>query len=125
MPTVVRILVIDDDANLRQTLAMVLEHAGYVVTPSASAQYGLHCLEKQAFDLIFLDISVPQTNGSALLPRLRERWPRIPVMILTGNAVPDPSSELWQPGVSGYLSKPVDPEQILAQVSKLTAQANA
>ncbi len=121
MPTVARILIIDDDANLRQTLALVLQHAGYAVTTSCSAQEGLNCLEAHPFDLIFLDIAVPQMNGTALLPELRGRYPHIPVMILTSNLAPEPSTTLWQAGVSGYLSKPVDPEQILAQVSKLTS----
>ncbi len=121
MPTVARILVIDDDANLRQTLALVLQHAGYAVTTSCSAQEGLKSLEAQPFDLIFLDIAMPQMNGTVLLPKLRACYPRIPVMVLTGNLAPEPSSTLWQAGVSGYLSKPVDPEQILAQVSKLTS----
>jgi CheY-like chemotaxis protein len=116
----VRILVIDDDANLRQTLALILEHAGYKVTSSASAQEGLYCLKKQLFDLIFLDIVMPGVDGLTLLPQLNQQYPQIPVMILTGNVTPDPDVEPWPAGVSGFLSKPVDPEHILAQVSKLT-----
>lgn len=115
----VRILVVDDDANLRQTLAMVLEHAGYHVTSFASAQDGLCCLEKQAFDLIFLDLAASELDKHSLLPRLQQYYPHIPVMILTGQALPD--TELGSTGVSGYLSKPVDPEHILAHVSRLTA----
>ena len=93
MAAPVRVLVIDDDVNLRQTLALVLEHAGYVVTASPNAREGLCCLEKQAFDLVFLDIAMPETDGLALLPQLRQRYPHIPVMILTGNALPDPTNE--------------------------------
>ncbi len=121
MATPARILVIDDDVNLRQTLVMVLEHAGYVVTPSASADEGLCCLEKQGFDLIFLDLAVPEFDGLALLPELRQHYPCIPVMILAGNILPDHLNGQLPAGVSGLLSKPVDPEYILAQVSRLTA----
>jgi CheY-like chemotaxis protein len=115
-----RILVIDDDANLRQTLVLVLEHAGYSVTPSGCAREGLYCLQREAFDLIFLDIAMPEIDGLAFLPQLRDHYPHIPVMVLTGNTLPDPAVELLPAGVSGYLSKPVDPEHILAQVSRLT-----
>jgi DNA-binding NtrC family response regulator len=115
-----RILVIDDDANLRQTLALILEHAGYKVTSSASAQEGLCCLKKQAFDLIFLDMVMPEANGLTLLPELNQHYPNIPIMVLTGNVLPDPAVEHWPTGVRGFLSKPVDPERILAQVSQLT-----
>jgi CheY-like chemotaxis protein len=120
-----RILVIDDDANLRQTLALILEHAGYSVTASASAHEGLGCLEKQAFDLIFLDVVMPEMDGLALLPLLQLHHPHIPIMILTGNALPDPTGEQWPLGVRGFLSKPVDPEYILAQVSQLTIDKDA
>ncbi len=115
-----RILVIDDDVNLRQTLVMVLEHAGYVVTPSANANEGLGCLEKQAFDLIFLDLAAPEIDGLTLLPELHQHYPCIPVMILAGNVPPNHSGGRLPEGVSGFLSKPVDPEHILAQVSRLT-----
>ncbi len=120
MATPARILVIDDDANLRLTLVMVLEHAGYVVTPSADAHEGLCCLEKQGFDLIFLDLAAPEIDGLALLPELHQRYPCIPVMVLTGNALPDSSSKQLPIGAIGFLSTPTDPEHILAQVSRLT-----
>jgi two-component system, NtrC family, response regulator GlrR len=121
----VRILGVDDDANLRQTLALILEHAGYVVTSSASAREGLCCLEKQPFDLVFLDLAMPELDGLTFLPQLHQQYPHIPVMILTGNALPEPTMELEAAGISGYLSKPVDPEQILAQVLRLTVDKNA
>jgi len=120
MAAPIRILVIDDDCNLRQTLVMVLEHAGYEVTPSANALEGLCCLERQGFDLIFLDIATPEIDGLVFLPELHQRYPCIPIMILTGYVLPDPASGQLPAGVSGFLSKPVDPEHILAQVSRLT-----
>ncbi len=120
MATPARILVIDDDVNLRQTLVLVLEHAGYVVTPSANANEGLGCLKKQGFDLIFLDLAAPEIDGLTLLPELRQHYPCIPVMILAGNIPPSPRSGQLPNGVSCFLSKPVDPEQILAQISRLT-----
>jgi two-component system response regulator GlrR len=120
MATPAKILIIDDDANLRRTLVMVLEHAGYLVTPSASAAEALCCLDQRGYDLILLDVGVPETNGLDWLPELHQRHPSIPVMLLTGNTLPDPTSAHLPAGVSGYLSKPVDPEHILAQVSRLT-----
>ncbi len=125
MTTPTRILVIDNDVNLRQTLVMVLEHAGYVVTPSANADEGLCCLERQGFDLIFLDLAAPEIDGLALLPELRQRYPYIPVMMLTETAPPAPPGGHLPAGVSGLLAKPVDPESILAQVSRLTNGATA
>ena len=120
MATPARILVIDDDLNLRQTLVMVLEHAGYEVTPSANAFEALCCLERQGFDLIFLDIATPEIDGLAFLPELHQRYPCIPIMILMGTVLPDPATGRLPVGVSGFLSKPADPGHILAQVSRLT-----
>ena len=124
MSVPVRILVVDDDDNLRQTLSMLLEHAGYLVTASSSAQESLCCLENETFDLVFLDMAVPDLDQFHLLPRMRQRYPHVPVMLLTGHSLADGGLDPAHCGISGYLSKPVDPENILAHVSHLTSRTH-
>jgi len=115
----VSILVIDDDANLRQTLAMLLEHASYRVVTAARAAEGLAYLAQDVFDLVFLDIQMPEMNGLELLAQIRARYPRLPALILTAYPSPDASREAWAKSANGYLLKPIDPEKILAQVRAL------
>jgi DNA-binding response OmpR family regulator len=113
------ILVISDDTNLRHTLALILDHAGYAVTTAADFQEGVHDLEQMNFDLIFLDTVVPDLDGRLLLHRLRQLLPHIPIIMLTTHASPEPAIELWMKGASGFLTKPIDPQCILAQIHAL------
>jgi DNA-binding NtrC family response regulator len=113
------ILIIDDDENLRRTLGLILEHAGYAVTTAANADEGLRAIREQSCDLILLDLVMPDVDGRVLLPVLRQVRPRMPVLVLTGQTLPDLEAELWKKGARGFLPKPVDPECILTQIYTL------
>jgi len=63
------VLVVDDDQNLRRSLALVLERSGYQVTTATNAQDAMRALHAGPIDLVFLDIKLPDQNGIALLPK--------------------------------------------------------
>ena len=108
-----RILVIDDDLSLRQTLARILHRAGFEVITAADAAEGLALLSQQTLDLIYMDIRMPDMDGLEALKVVRDRLPELPVILFT--AQPDLSSALdaLRNGATDYLLKPLKPETIL------------
>jgi DNA-binding response OmpR family regulator len=119
MKTSHSILIIDDEPNLRRSLGLILQRAGYTVTTAADAGEALHVLQAGAYDLTFLDIKLPDQNGIQLLPQLRELYPDMPVFILTAHATLDTAIGAVRLGARDYLLKPIDPETILDRLEYL------
>jgi DNA-binding response OmpR family regulator len=113
------ILIVDDEPKLARSLALILQRAGYRVTTAATAREGLQFLQAGPFDLVFLDIKLPDQSGIQLLPQIRRLYPDMPVVILTAHASLDTAIEAVRAGASDYLLKPIDPEAILARVNKI------
>ncbi len=110
------ILIIDDEPNLRRSLGLILQRAGYAITTAADAAEALHLLHAGAYDLTFLDIKLPDQNGIQLLPQIKEIYPDMPILILTAHATLDTAIGAVRSGARDYLLKPVDPESILSRV---------
>src|SRR4030043_687191 len=98
MSTSHTILVIDDEPNLRRSLGLILQRAGYNITTAANASEALHLLQSGAYDLTFLDIKLPDQNGIVLLPQIKELYPDMPVLILTAHATLDTAIEAVRAG---------------------------
>jgi DNA-binding NtrC family response regulator len=113
------ILIVDDEANLRSTLTLILKRAGYATRSAASGQEALECLLRARFDLLFLDLKMPGMDGMELLPQIRRLDPDLPVLILTANASLDIAVETLRIGAYGYLLKPVEPDQIISRVNEI------
>jgi two-component system response regulator HydG len=107
------ILIIDDEASLRQTLTRILQRAGLQVTSAASGQEGLDYLTKLPFDLVYLDIRMPDMDGMEVLKIMHAAFPELPVVLFT--AQPDLSSalEALRRGATDYLLKPLQPNDIV------------
>jgi len=116
------ILIIDDEANLRRSLSIILQRGGYLVTCAANAQEGFQLLQAGSFDLMFLDIKLPDRSGIALLPDIRQLYPDMPVLILTAHATLETAIEAVRQGARDYLLKPIDPDHILVRTQEILAE---
>jgi DNA-binding response OmpR family regulator len=116
------ILVVDDEPNLRATLARILQDEGYAVTTAANAQEALQYLQAGAYDLAFFDIQMPEVSGLDLLSNVRVLYPEMPVLILTAHASLDSAIEALRNSADDYLFKPIDPPQILNRVRQLLSE---
>ena len=116
------ILIIDDEPNLRRSLHLILQRNGYVVTGAGTAQEGLQLLGAGAYDLVFLDIKLPDRSGMSILPEIRQMYPDMPVLILTAHATLDTAIEAVRQGARDYLLKPIDPERILARTREVLVE---
>ncbi len=107
-----RVLVVDDEKNIRVTLAAYLEGMGCRVLAVATAGAALSALESQTFDLAFLDLRLKEMSGLELLPKFLSISPRLPVVIITAYATIETAVEAIKRGARDYLPKPLNPAQI-------------
>jgi CheY-like chemotaxis protein len=122
-----RILVIDDDADIRPLLRVTLTKAGHEPTLAARGQEGLQLAETGRFDLIVLDLMMPDVDGYEVTRRLRaqEATRAVPILILTARAQPADYEGAIEAGADEYMPKPFDPEHFVHRVSEMLTTAGA
>ncbi|GED22403.1 two-component system response regulator GlrR [Halomonas halmophila] len=119
------ILLVDDDVSLLKLLGMRLESRGYRVTTAESGPSALKQLEAERPDLVLSDMRMDEMDGMALFQEIQRRLPGLPVIILTAHgSIPDAVSATRQ-GVFGFLTKPVDREELFATIEDALAQTAA
>lgn len=119
MPSANTILIIDDEPMLCRSLALILQQAGYAAKSAQTAREALRLLNQEVYDLVFLDIQLPDQSGIELLPQIRELHPEMPVLILTAHATLETAIDAVRAGARDYLLKPIEPEDILVRVKKI------
>jgi DNA-binding response OmpR family regulator len=109
-----RILVVDDDPNIRGMVKLVLETEGYVVDLADDGFSALRAVEAKRPDCVVLDIMMPGLDGHAVLNRIRtgDRG-SLPVVMLTAHADDDQAWQAWSSGVDYFLAKPFDADELL------------
>lgn len=116
------ILIVDDDQNLRTTLGLILQRAGFCIGSAGEGQEALDALENQQYELVFLDLKMPGMDGMEALQKIVHRYPDLPVLILTANASLESAIQALGFGANGYLLKPIDPEQIISRARDVILQ---
>jgi DNA-binding response OmpR family regulator len=118
------VLIIDDEANLRQTFTRILRQAGCDVTSAMDGDEGLQRLAASPFDLTYLDIHLPGRDGLQMLREIHRLYPQLPVILFTGQASLQTALDAMRAGAADYLIKPIDPETLVARTRMiLTEQA--
>lgn len=107
------ILIIDDEASLRQTLARILQRAGFEVTTAANGQDGLSLVNEHPFDLLYLDIRMPGVSGLELLKTIHAKFPELPVILFTAQPDLNSAVEALRRGATDYLLKPLKPQAVI------------
>ncbi len=112
------ILVVDDQRDYLKAIQLILEGVGYTVATRASAAEALEVLDQRPVDVILADIAMPQMNGYQLFEAVRKRpeWAAIPFIFLTARALDSDIRYGKALGVDDYLTKPIQPEDLLATI---------
>jgi DNA-binding NtrC family response regulator len=113
-----RVLTVDDEQVVVESIRRVLTEEGYEVATSTSPRAGLELLRKDSFDLLLLDIKMPEMDGIEVLKAAREISPETEVLIITGYATIDTAVEAIKLGAFDYLEKPVSPPQLLVATAR-------
>jgi CheY-like chemotaxis protein/predicted transcriptional regulator len=117
-----RLLVVDDDAVFREELATLLSDWGHQVEAVSSGAKALEALEAAEYDVIFSDVRMPRMNGIELLRQVRERWPRVYVVMITGFGTVEAAVEAMKLGAFDYVRKPFRSEAVERIVSLIQDQ---
>ncbi len=119
MPLRDSILIVDDEPKLARSLSLLLQRSDYRVNTAPDAASALQLLQAGAYDLVFLDIRLPDQSGIQLLPQIHGLYPDMPVVILTAHATLETAIGAVRAGARDYLLKPINPEDILARTKKI------
>lgn len=123
-----RVLVVDDEKNIRLTLRQVLEEEGLQVDTAARGDEALAKLRAASgpdFDLVLLDLRMPGTDGLDMLPQVRELHPDLPVVVFTAHGSAENATEAMKRGATDFAEKPFSPQQIRALVAGIGAAPEA
>jgi len=112
------ILVVDDELEIREGLQLLLSSEGYGVATAGTGEAGLARLDERPFDLLLLDVSLPDRNGIDLLKEVRRRDPLLPVVLITAYGSIDMARAAFKSGAQDYITKPWSNDELLAQVAQ-------
>ena len=110
------VLIIDDEAEIRESLQTLLEMEGFAVETAATGEAGLQRLGEQPFDLILLDLALPGRDGMDILAEIRAHEARLPVIMITAYGTVENAVRAMQSGAANFVQKPWDNEKLLADV---------
>ncbi len=117
-----RVLVVDDEADIRESLETLLELEDYAVELAATGGEGLKKLESRGYDLVLLDLMMPDMSGMDVLRLLRERDRDTPVFMITAYGSVDVAVEALKSGANDYFSKPWKNEKLLLEIERIIAR---
>ena len=106
-----RILVVDDDPDILELVADRLEGDGYHVQPAKTGQDALSALQQTVYDGVILDIGLPDIDGAKILEAIRQKYPHLPVVMVTASEAKERAMAAMKWGANAYLLKPFDPAQ--------------
>ena len=120
-----RILIIDDEAGIRESLEALLGLEGYAVDTAPDGEAGLNTLGQRSYDLVLLDLALPGMNGIEVLGQIRERYPDLPVIMITAYGTVNNVVDAIHAGAQNFVQKPWDNEKLLADIRASVARYRA
>ncbi len=119
------VLIIDDEAEIRESLQTLLEMEGYDVETAATGQQGLNRIGQRPFDLVLLDLALPDRNGMEILADAHAQDPGLSVIMITAYGTVENAVKAMQSGAANFIQKPWDNEKLLADVRAAVARHRA
>jgi DNA-binding NtrC family response regulator len=113
-----RILVVDDDAVVLASCRRILGAEGHQVTSSSSVREALEILERQEFDLLLVDVIMPEYDGIQLIGKVRQNRATMPILVMSGYPTPETISSGLRMGATHFIAKPFTPQELIAAVNK-------
>jgi DNA-binding NtrC family response regulator len=121
-----RLLVVDDEADVRRSVRLILTKAGYDVDeaehPEAGATMVKTGANKLPLSAIITDLSMPTVNEIIVIPYLQSQFPSCPIIVLSGSKMLDRSTKLFKDAGVAFLTKPINQEQLLGAVNKAVSK---
>jgi DNA-binding NtrC family response regulator len=119
------VLIIDDEAEIRESLETLLGLEGFAVESAANGEEGLALLGERSFDLVLLDLALPDRSGMELLGEIRAQDPQLAIIMITAYGTVENAVRAMQVGAANFIQKPWDNEKLLADVRTAVARRRA
>jgi len=113
-----RILIVDDDENIRKVLKTILEEEGYAVDEAEDAKKAIEKSRRNVYNLALIDIRLPDMEGIELLTKMKDTVPKMRKIIITGYPTLQNAIEAVNRGADAYILKPFDMEKVLATIKE-------
>ncbi len=117
-----RVLIMDDEADIRKVVRLTLEKAGYEVMEADDGEQGIQEIQRDEnpllMDAIICDIRMPKINGVEAIQYFQSQYPRVPLIVMTGHPDVQMATSFLNQGVVDYLVKPVERKKLIATVAK-------
>ena len=117
-----KVLVVDDESDIRESLELLLASEGYAVELAQNAGEGLQKMESQPYDLVLLDLMMPDRSGMEVLQEVRARDQETPIFMITAYGSVEAAVQALKYGASDYFSKPWDNEKLLIEIDRMIAR---
>ena len=118
MGRIARILIVDDDENIRKVLMTILEDEGYTVESVGTAKNAIEKTKRNFYDLALIDIRLPDMEGIEILSKIRDPVPKMRKIIITGYPMLQNAIEAVNRGADAYIVKPFDMDKVLKTIKK-------
>ena len=121
-----KVLVVDDEADVRRSVRLILSKAGYEVIEAEDGEVGVQTVKSGdnpfSLDAIICDLNMPKMSGMEAIPYFRSQFPSCPVIVLTGAGTVERANTLFKQGVVEFLTKPIDQSKLLGAVKKAVSE---
>lgn len=117
-----KILIVDDEPNIRRLFRDELEEEGYYIEQAGDGAEALAAVDRADFDLVILDLRMPEVNGLEFLERVRKTRPQLPVIVCTAVRGMESDYDIWASQVTAILNKPVDLDILKGEVRKALSE---
>jgi DNA-binding NtrC family response regulator len=117
-----KILVIDDEPVVLTSCRKVLEEDGFDVYLVPSADEALKAMKKGVFDLLLVDIKMPKHDGIYLMQKVKEKWPDVPIIVMSGYPTPDTITDGAKMGAAAFIAKPFTPDELIKELRQVIAK---
>jgi DNA-binding NtrC family response regulator len=109
----VKILVVDDDPIVLDSCKRVFEAEGLEVCLVSSTGKALEAIKNNVFDIVLIDVKMPEQDGMYLMRAVKRQWPELPIVVMSGYSTPETIAEGLQLGAEEFIAKPFTPDELL------------
>jgi DNA-binding NtrC family response regulator len=119
------ILVVDDDAIVIKSCKRILEAEGFEVSTVPGADKALEALRNSDFDILLIDVKMPERDGMYLMREIKKNWPEIPTIVMSGYPTPETITEVLRLGATLFIPKPFRPDELIKSVRQVLKKVPA
>jgi len=114
-----KILVVDDEDIVLESCQAVFELEGFEVMLVPSADEAIEAMKNDNFALLLIDVKMPKHDGMYLMEKIKEQWPNIPIIVMSGYYTTETIKEALEMGAANFIAKPFEPDELVKTVRKI------